>query len=189
MRCAGLRVAIFLLAAAVPLRVSADPAAKPCTVADVPNAAVRQAFAVAERPIAWIPPPPRSKWSVLVPAKVGLWLHDGVRAGIGWTDSFAGQSGRWTQFDDQFVRLLITWDLRPLTAQPPARRPPDLAERIEPLIKVEQLAQRAAEAIRALRKAQALAATTAEGEPLCREMQGEAEAAALILDALIAAAR
>ncbi len=159
----------------------------PCTVADVPTQAVRAALARAVRPIPWQAPPPQSRWWLLVPASVGLGLHDGVHAGTGWTDTLAGGSGRWSQLDSQWARLTLAWDLRPLLATPPPRPPPDAAQRLEPIIKVESIAVRAAEALRALRKAQALAALAVAGDPMCKDAQAEAEAAALVLDALVAA--
>ncbi len=169
--------------------LAADPLPKPCQVADVATVDVRDAFARAVRPVVVLPPPPVQRWVAWVPVQVALGLHDGVRSALAFSETLAGSSGRWTQFDDQSVRLTIAWDLRPLTAQALPRPVADMSQRLEPLLRVEQLALRAADALRALRSAQLLAATATQGEPLCRQAQGDAEAAALVLDALIAAAR
>ncbi|MBM4344842.1 MAG: hypothetical protein FJ100_15855 [Deltaproteobacteria bacterium] len=173
----------------LPPRPSAagEPPPAPCAVADVATQAVRAALARAVRPMTWQPPPPRSAWWLLVPATVGLGLHDGVHAGTGWTDTLSGGSGRWSQFDSQWARLTLSWDLRPLAVNPSSKPPPDAAQRLEPMIKIESVAVRAADALRALRKAQALAASTTAGDPMCKDAQAEAEAAALVLDALVAA--
>lgn len=178
---------IVSLPACWPLAASAADLPAPCAVADVSTQAVRAALARAVQPVAWLPPPPKSNWWLLVPASVGLGLHDGVHAGTGWIDTVAGGSGRWTQMDSQWARLTLSWDLRPLLVAPTPRPPPDVAQRLEPIIKVESIAVRAADALRALRKAQALAAMATAGDPMCKDAQAEAEAAALVLDALVAA--
>ncbi len=183
---AVLLLVLVLLGSWAPPAAGAEPPA-PCKVADVSTAAIRAALARAVQPTAWQPPAPTSRWWLLVPATVALGLHDGVHAGTGWTDTLAGGSGRWSQLDSQWARLTLSWDLRPLLATPAPRPPPDAAQRLEPIIKVESIAVRAADALRALRKAQALAAQAPAGDPMCRDAQAEAEAAALVLDALVAA--
>lgn len=181
---------LFMVLVGVPgVAQAAEPPPQPCVVADVPAEAVRDAFARAVRPVYVPPPPPVRRWVAWVPVHVGVGLHDGVRSALGWSETLAGPSGRWSQFDDQWVRLTIAWDLRPLTAEPPPRPVADMAQRLEPLLRAEQLAMRAAESVKSLRSAQLLASSALAGDPLCRQAQGEAEAAALVLDALIAASR
>ncbi|MSQ83974.1 MAG: hypothetical protein EXR77_14015 [Myxococcales bacterium] len=186
----GLLVASPVVALSIPRLAGAEAPVPPCVVADVTTAAIRQAFALAVRPTSPLPAAPApSAWWVLVPTHINLGMHDGVRAGLGYTDSQSGGAGRWTQFDDQWLRLSLSWDLRPLVPSAGSKVAPDWGQRLEPLIKVESLATRAADAVRTLRKAQTVAASAVAGEALCRQAQGEAEAAALILDALIAAVR
>ncbi len=180
-----------LLAAALVAHstAAAPPPPQPCTVADTAVAEVEAAFRMAVQPIAPAPPLQPKRWSVLLPVRVWLGGHDGVRAGLAWTETQSGLDGRWTQFADRAVNLRIEWDLRDLARDPlPAPRLTAL-QQVQLALHAEQLAAKVAEPLRQLRKAQAAARTLVEGDPLCSSAQADAEAAAFVLRAVVAAVR
>ncbi|MBI5609286.1 MAG: hypothetical protein HY902_10455 [Deltaproteobacteria bacterium] len=182
-----------LLAAAVAAHAAAPPPPPPppqsCAVAEVATAEIDTAFRMAVQPVAPVLPPQPRRWSVLLPVRVWLGGHDGVRAGLAWTETQAGLDGRWTQFADRAVNLRVEWDLRDLARDPlPAPRP-SAQQQLELALRAEQLAGRLAEPLRHLRKAQAAARALVDGDPLCSAAQADAEAAVFVLRAVAAAVR
>jgi hypothetical protein len=162
------------------------PGSQPCHVATVATADLEAAMRSVVRPV-WRTPPPLRRWAALIPSQLSVGVHGGTRAGVGWTETLTGLNERWLQAAEQTVTVRLEWDLRDLGRTQPlavlAETPLEVASR------AEQLAQRAAESLRMLRRAEAAAAWSWQGEPLCRDAQADAESAAIVLRALIAAAR
>ncbi len=169
--------------------LSAEPVRpRPCAMPEFDGAQVLQALRQLARPVGLLPAQP-SRWTALVPEQVSVALHDGQRASLGWTDTLTGSTDRWTQYADWGVTLRLSWELKDLfRPAPPAQHPP-ADQRLQWALHTESLAQRLSQSLRQLRKAQALAATTAQGDPLCSEAQAEAEAALLVLLAVQAASQ
>ncbi len=180
------RLLAATLAAAHP---ATPPPPLPCTTVDVAQAEVEAAFTKAVRPVA----PPRAheprRWSVLMPVRVWLGGHDGVRAGLAWTETQSGLDGRWTQYADRALTFRVEWDLRDLTHDPLPPPPPTTAQHIEVALKAEQLADKLAEPLRQLKRAQAAARVLVVGDPLCGQVQADALAAAFVLRAVIGASQ
>ena len=164
------------------------PRPRPCAMPELNGDEVLQALRQLSKPVALLPATP-SRWTALVPQQVGLTLHDGQRASLGWTETLTGSTDRWTQYAAWGVSVHFSWELKELFRPAPSIVQPIPEQRLQWALHTESLAQRLSQSLRQLRKAQALAATTAHGDPLCSEAQADAEAALLVLIAVQSTAR
>ncbi len=173
----GLIVAVLLLSLPRPAQ------ARPCVVPQAPVSAIAQLLerSAEPHPPALLQPP--NRWKALLPTHLSAGLRGGVTNGDGWYDSAAGLFEHTLISNVQMWHVNFAWDLRPLWASQPTLHLPaeDFAGR---MLKVEELARRAATQVAHVRKAQALATQAQEGDYVCQDAQADAEAALLILRAL-----
>lgn len=181
-------VGLILWLSTASTQAAEPPRPRPCAMPELNSDEVLQALRQFSKPIAVVPTTP-SRWTALVPQQVGLTLHDGQRASLGWTDTLTGSTDRWTQYAAWGVSVRFSWELKELFRSTPAAVQPTQEQRLQWAMHTESLAQRLSQSLRQLRKAQALAATTAHGDPLCSEAQADAEAALLVLIAVQSTAR
>jgi hypothetical protein len=177
-----LKTAMVLWACVRPEPLWADP----CPVPDAPAAVVDQVLTRWARPTVPLSRPSPARWTALLPARVTAGARDGDHAGTGYYLGVSGSEsmrGLWGRDRALFVRA--EWDLRPLWQ--PAALPETATATAGHAEKVEEIARRAAAQVKALRKAQIQALAVREGEVGCRDAQADAEAALIVLHALLAA--
>lgn len=181
-------VGLILWLSALTAQAAEPPRPRPCAMPELNGDEVLQALRQLAKPVALLPASP-SRWTALFPQQVGLTLTDGERASLGWTESLTGSTDRWTQYAAWSVSVRFSWELKELFRPAPSVVQPTPEQRLQWALHTESLAQRLSQSLRQLRKAQALAATTAHGDPLCSEAQADAEAALLVLIAVQSTAR
>lgn len=161
--------------------------AEPCTLPPIPMAELQQSLAAMSR----TPPPrivqPLSRWRGLLPVRLMMGMRNGTFDETAWymtttpTEKIAsGTNLGWS--------LRMDWDLRPLWAsQTPVFLPGEThLARAERAV---HLAERVGAQLQTLRKAEALAMQLENGDLLCKETQAEAEAALLVLQTVLEAAK
>ena len=167
--------------------VPAHVQAEPCALPEAPMAQIEHALAMVGR----APPPrvvvPPSRLRGLLPTRMVMGMRNGAFDEVAWymvatpTEKISnGTNIGWT--------LRFDWDLRPLWASPlPTFVAPD--QHLARAERVEHVAERVAVQLNQLRKAQSLALQVSAGDLLCREAQGDAESALLVIAAVLNAAK
>ena len=163
-------------------------AAEPCALPPLPLGEIRQALSAlsqAPPPRPWSPP---SRLRGLLPAHVSMGVRNGIYDQAGWYAGATSLSERATSRVDTGWWLRMDWDLRPLwwpgqPLHPPADQHLARAER------AERLAERVSAEVRSVHKAQSLALQVSEGDLLCKEAQAEVEAALVVIESVLVAAR
>ncbi len=159
-----------------------------CPMADLGGSDILQLLQQLGRPTL-AQPEPQSRWAALLPQQVGLTVHNGQRASVGWTDTPTTSTERYGQYASWGVSVRLGWDLKELLRPAPLPQLPTTDQRLQWALHTESLASRLAVPLRQLRRAQLLATTAQRGDPVCAEAQAEAEAALLVLQAVRIAAQ
>ena len=142
--------------------------------------------------LAHAPPPrvvsPPSRYRGLLPTRLSVSVRDGTFDQTGYYMGATSLSERLMSGTDTGVTVRMDWDLRPLWWTPTGTytAPDQHLARAE---RAEHLAERIALQLNQLRKAESLALQTSAGDLLCREAQGDAEVALLVIAAVVNAAR
>ena len=179
----SLPVVVSLPIVFLALFVSATAAhAAPCLVPEVAVGPLQHALArLSAKPFA--PPVEPAWWRLLIPRHVGAVLRQGQLAGDDWYMGLNGPTQRTVNHDDQALTLRLEWDLSPLWA-PPAVVRASPTEELQRALHAEELARRVASQLQRIRKAQSIARQSQAGDYVCADAQGEAEAAAVVLNAI-----
>ncbi len=178
------RMAWLLLWVLVPAQVAADP----CALPEVPRAEIQHALGM----LGHAPPPrvvvPPSRFRGLLPTRLSVTVRNGVFDQTGYYLGATSLSERLMSGTDTGFAVRMDWDLRPLWWLPAAPYvvPDQHLARAE---RAEHLAERIALQLNQLRKAESLALQVSEGDLLCREARSDAEAALLVIEAVLNAAR
>lgn len=163
-------------------------AALPCPMPDLGGAEILQWIQQIGRPTLTQPQVP-SRWAALVPQQLGLTVHGGERASLGWTDTLTTSTDRFSQYASWGLSVRFAWDLKDLLRPTPRALQPTTEQRLQWALHTESLASRLAQPLRQLRTAQLLASTAQRGDPICAEAQADAEVALLVLQAVRMAAQ
>ena len=173
----------------LPWLLAAWPAhADVCRIAPVPMAALQTALTTLGRT-----PPPRvvhapSRWLALLPTRLSAGMRDSRIEQTSWFISESSLTEKLSAGNVVGWTLRMDWDLRALwythDAQVIAGEP-----RLNHAQNVAHLAERVGVHLQTLRKAEALAMQLQEGDLLCQETQAEADAALLVLQTILQAAR